>query len=481
MGAVLLSPIYLLLHLYLAIRILSWFSAIGGPMGSTGFAIVFTILFTLVTISPLLGAFTRGSFKRAAKQLSNYWLGVLLYLSLFLLLSDLIRILFCLATQQPLFLFAWSSESADTVSRTAAVVGDAAVFAAAAFLSIYGILHARQVKKVTYSVKVPKSGAFSVSKNETAETMSMQNPGANTVCVCKAQGNTKLKIALVADLHLGYSVGLPQIKKIADIIREMEPDLIVFAGDLFDNEFAAIGQPEECARVLASLKSTYGSFACWGNHDVEELIFAGFTFHSKEEKVFGSPQMNEFLKVSGIRILEDETLLIDNAFYLTGRLDASCQKSNGSPGHCTKQIQHKPHISASAHTQEESTAYPQPDDSNFCRSASGKSVIGRKTPAELTAELDPKKPHIVIDHQPSELPDLAAAGVDLVLSGHTHDGQLFPASLTTRIGWKNSHGKLCIGNMTSIVTSGAGIWGPAMRVGTNNEVVEVSVSFSDKA
>ncbi|MCD8348029.1 MAG: metallophosphoesterase [Lachnospiraceae bacterium] len=437
MGAVLLSPLYLLLHLYLAIRILSWFSAIGGPMGSIWISILFLIPFVLVTVSPLLGAFTHGRFKRAMKQLSNYWLGILLYLALFLLLSDFIRILFCLASHRPFCLFAWSRESADTLgtfSRTAAITVGAVIFAATAFLSVYGILHARQVKKVTYSVKVSKNCAFFVSKTETTETISAQKSGADTVSVCKALGNTKLKIALVADLHLGYSVGLPQIKKIAAIIREMEPDFIVFAGDLFDNEFTAIRQPEECARVLASLKSTYGSFACWGNHDVEELIFAGFTFHSKEKKEFGSPQMNQFLKASGIRILEDETLLINNAFYLTGRLDASCEQTTG-----------------------------------------------RKTPAELTAGLDPEKPHIVIDHQPSELPELAAAGIDLALSGHTHDGQLFPASLTTRIGWKNSCGKLCIGNMTSIVTSGAGIWGPAMRIGTNNEVVKLSVLFSNRA
>ncbi|MCD8074754.1 MAG: metallophosphoesterase [Lachnospiraceae bacterium] len=481
MGAVLLSPLYLLLHLYLAIRILSWFSAIGGPMSKTWGSILFLIPFVLVTVSPLLGAFTHGRLKRVTKQISNYWLGILLYLALFLLLSDLVRMLFCLATQRPFFLFAWNSESTDTFSRTATVVGDAIVFTATALLSIYGIVHARQVKKVTYSVKIPKSCELFISKSEHTETISAQKPGADTVCVRKTQHNAKLKIALVADLHLGYSVGLPQIRKIADVIREMEPDLIVFAGDIFDNEFAAIKQPEECARILASLKSTYGSFACWGNHDVEELIFAGFTFHSKETKVFGSPQMNQFLEASGIRILEDETLLIDNAFYLTGRLDASCQKSGKASVRRIRQRQSKSRISSSAHTQEESFAYPQPDDSNFCRSASSKPVTGRKTPAELTAGLDPEKPHIVIDHQPSELPELAAAGADLVLSGHTHDGQLFPASLTTRIGWKNSRGKLCIGNMTSIVTSGAGVWGPAMRVGTNNEVVELFVSFSEKA
>ena len=75
-----------------------------------------------------------------------------------------------------------------------------------------------------------------------------------------------------------------------------------------------------------------------------------------------------------------------------------------------------------------------------------------------------------MDHQPGELSEASDAGVDLDLSGHTHDGQMFPANLVS-IFSGNACGVLKKGAMTSIVTSGAGVWGPAMRVGTNNEVV----------
>ena len=144
------------------------------------------------------------------------------------------------------------------------------------------------------------------------------------------------------------------------------------------------------------------------------------------------PRMDQFLIDANIRLLKDETVLIDDAFYLIGRLDASCRQKSG---------------------------------------------IIRKTATELLQSLDASHPVLVIDHQPSELSELAAAGADLVLSGHTHDGQLFPGNITTRIGWKNSCGKLVLGNMTSIVTSGVGVWGPAMRIGTDSEVVEVDVAF----
>ena len=110
--------------------------------------------------------------------------------------------------------------------------------------------------------------------------------------------------------------------------------------------------------------------------------------------------------------------------------------------------------------------------------AEKKSGTTRLTPAELLRGLDRSKPLIVMDHQPSSLPELSEAGADLVLSGHTHDGQIFPGNLTTRIGWLNSYGKLILGSMTSIVTSGAGIWGPAMRVGTSSEIAEIVVKFN---
>ncbi|MCD8021911.1 MAG: hypothetical protein LUF30_02655 [Lachnospiraceae bacterium] len=94
-----------------------------------------------------------------------------------------------------------------------------------------------------------------------------------------------------------------------------------------------------------------------------------------------------------------------------------------------------------------------------------------------STRINPDKPFLVIDHQPSQLNELAAAGADLILSGHTHDGQMFPANLITRLGWMNSYGKLEIGTATSIVTSGAGTWGPPIRIGTHNEVVEILVTF----
>ena len=60
----------------------------------------------------------------------------------------------------------------------------------------------------------------------------------------------------------------------------------------------------------------------------------------------------------------------------------------------------------------------------------------RKTFSEITEPLDPSLPIIVMDHQPGELSEASDAGVDLDLSGHTHDGQMFPANLVVHFSGK---------------------------------------------
>ena len=87
-------------------------------------------------------------------------------------------------------------------------------------------------------------------------------------------------------------------------------------------------------------------------------------------------------------------------------------------------------------------------------------------------------PVLVIDHEPRELQDLAGAGVDMDLCGHTHDGQVFPGNIMIRFFWENACGYLKKGNMHNIVTSGVGLFGPNMRVGTKSEICDVNIHFN---
>ena len=146
-------------------------------------------------------------------------------------------------------------------------------------------------------------------------------------------------------------------------------------------------------------------------------------------------EMEAFLKKSNIKLLQDETQLVDQAFYMIGRRDDSKPGTkNGS----------------------------------------------RKSIKELMEGVDQTKPVLLVDHQPKELQEIADAGVDVDLSGHTHDGQMFPGNLLIGMIWENACGYLQKGDMHSIVTSGVGIWGPAMRVGTDSEIAVIHITFNPK-
>ena len=214
-------------------------------------------------------------------------------------------------------------------------------------------------------------------------------------------------------------------------INAQDPDIVCIAGDIFDNDYDAISDPEGVCNALKSIKSRYGVYACWGNHDLDEPILAGFTFGGKK-KDQADPRMEQLLRDANIHLLTDEAELIDDKFYVVGRNDSSRTHKLGGQ---------------------------------------------RLSPAQLTKDLDLDKPIIFIDHQPKQLQETADAGADLDLCGHTHDGQIFPGNLFIHLFWENSFGYLKKDKMHNIVTSGVGVWGPDMRVGTNCEICPITVHF----
>ena len=68
-------------------------------------------------------------------------------------------------------------------------------------------------------------------------------------------------------------------------INAQDPDLVVIAGDIFDNNYDALKNPDKIARTLRGIKSNYGVYACYGNHDIQEKILAGFTFSHDKKKM----------------------------------------------------------------------------------------------------------------------------------------------------------------------------------------------------
>ncbi|MBD2847705.1 metallophosphoesterase [Paenibacillus sp. IB182496] len=96
---------------------------------------------------------------------------------------------------------------------------------------------------------------------------------------------------------------------------------------------------------------------------------------------------------------------------------------------------------------------------------------------EAMTGTDPALPLILLDHQPVELGEARAAGIDLMLSGHTHRGQIFPGNLLTGLLFENHWGHLEQGNFHSVVSAGFGFWGPPIRLGSRSEIVRIELTF----
>ena len=389
MLAVILAPFYLVLNYYLYRRSLSWLTVCIHMIHPEKIRFCYRILYWITGFSLLIAfVLPQSRIQRIFKILSNYWIGIF-FCALFLAAAGDLIGLFIPRKDQ-------------SILAAAGVM----ILAAVMIFTVYGSIHARQIDTMDYAVTVDKACA----------------------------GRKELKVALAADLHLGYNSGLSQVKKMVKQINRGKPDLVCIAGDIFDNEFRAVKDPEKIEKELRKIQSTYGTYACWGNHDIGEKILGGFTFGTKKASD-NDRQMKEFLSRSGIRLLDDKTILIDGAFYLAGRKDPSKARKIGEL---------------------------------------------RRGAKDLLKDCDLTKPVIVMDHEPKEFKQLSEAGADLDLSGHTHDGQIFPGNLVTGMMWENSCGYKKIGNMHSVVTSGAGVWGPPLRVGTKSEVCQITVRFSGK-
>lgn len=393
----LIIPVYILLNLYILHRVHKWLTACSGHFHSKWFVIPYITVYTLLALS-LLFAFLLPScgLQIFIKKLSNYWLGSFLYILLFIMIADILRIVLKhIPGKLHNYLFSRIGYIFVGILLTSLVVG----------FSIYGSFHAKVIKVHPYEVTIEKSCS---NRNE-------------------------LKVVLLADLHLGYNYGKREISRMVTKVNAQNPDLVLIAGDIFDNEYDAVQDPERIAEKLSEMKSTYGTYGVFGNHDVSERLLGGFSVSLDADEVRDS-RFDTFAEKANITILDDESVCIDDAFYLVGRMDAS------KPGDGTK---------------------------------------NRMAPEEILKDLDKSKPILVMEHQPKQLQELSDAGADMQLCGHTHDGQLFPGNLLLGLIWENPCGYLQKGNLHSIVTSGVGIWGPAMRTGTDSEICPITIHFSD--
>lgn len=120
-------------------------------------------------------------------------------------------------------------------------------------------------------------------------------------------------------------------------------------------------------------------------------------------------------------------------------------------------------------------SYAEIDSTCYIVGRDDRSNPRRKALAELVVDLDKSKPIILLDHQPYDLDEAEACGIDFQFSGHTHQGQVWPISDITKLIYEKDHGYLTRGKTHIFVSSGIGIWGGKFRIGTQSEYVVVKM------
>ena len=226
-----------------------------------------------------------------------------------------------------------------------------------------------------------------------------------------------VRIAVVSDLHLGHIVDNKYLNILVDRINKMNVDLILLPGDVIDDSVEPFIN-QGMAEIMSSMKSRLGIYAVLGNHE----YYGG--------------QIDSYVKLMndhGMHVLMDQHVLVDNDIQIVGRKD---------------------------------------------RMAESLGINGRLRVEELLADLNPTLPIIMMDHQPHQLDAIASAGVDVLLSGHTHRGQMMPFHWITGRLFEIDWGYLRKGNLHAVVSSGFGTWGPPIRLGSRSEIIELSISFN---
>lgn len=396
MLALILSPFYVAIIYWVCRRWYKFVSALNIKNKRLDFWLkhfswsmfLLTIFIGLAFILPEDNFLRRPLFKIGA-----YWLGISLYLILYVAVIDLLRWIY-----SKIFKDKYNEFYARTICTLLIII-------LTAVTSIYGIINAKIVRTTEYDITINKDG-----------------------------GNFKeMTIAMFGDPQFGYNIGEYHLKQAVDIINKNDVDIVCVVGDIFDNQYSAIKNPDKLIDLFNQIKSKYGMYAVLGNHDVEEPILCGFTFNDETlENKLASKEMLDFIRKSGMVLLYDENVIINDSVNLYGRAD-----------------QERPNLG------------------NFTRKESG----------ELFKEVDVSKPIMVLDHEPREYDELEKAGVDLMMAGHTHDGQLWPTKIATDIIWENPYGLWVKNAFHAITTSGLGLFGPNMRVGTIAEVCIIHVKF----
>lgn len=234
------------------------------------------------------------------------------------------------------------------------------------------------------------------------------------IAIDKSTGTSApLTIAVASDIHLGNIVGNRHLRRMVAEINGMQPDIILLAGDVLDDSIEPFLR-NNMSEQLKQLKARHGVYAVLGNHEYYGGSIAEYT-----------RQMASI----GIKVLQDEVIEVAGT-YIVGRKDKTAESMEAG---------------------------------------------GRASVSTLLEGLDLSRPVIMMDHQPTGFAAAAEAGVDVMLSGHTHRGQIAPNHWITKRLFELDWGYLRKEQLHVVVSSGYGTWGPPIRWASRSELIKLTV------
>lgn len=237
----------------------------------------------------------------------------------------------------------------------------------------------------------------------------------NTSKQIRAEG---YRVALIADVHFGVSLSMDEFAEKCAEISAQNVDVVILCGDIVDNSTTE-HQMRFVFGELGRIKSTYGVYYVYGNHDRPMRLLSS---------EYSAQQLDEAIEQSGITILRDEVVKINDELVLVGREDRSQQ--------------------------------------------------GRQEIATLVSDADSSDFILVADHQPNQYEQNSQACVDLVVSGHTHGGQIFPLNIVFDVFGINDgvYGNYQLSDNTqAIVSSGFAGWSYPFKTAAPSEYVIIDI------
>lgn len=377
--------IFILLIAYGAINFYIFFRGLhaipSGSMWRTWFSLIFWGVASTFILARILERVYPSLLSGIITWIGSFWLGFMLFFFLAVVLIDLLRLVDSFLHFFPPSIYANIVQT--KLITLFAVVGLSVLFVTVSFINA----RIPRIKELNLTISKPNA-----------------TPG-------------DLVIVMASDIHLGTIIAQRKANRLVEKINAMKPDLVLFAGDIVDEDLAPVinnnlGEP------LSQIRSRLGVYGITGNH----------------EYIGGVEPAVNYLEKHGIQMLRDTAVLIENHLYLVGRDDRDKPLFTGKP---------------------------------------------RKETEELLAKIDTSFPVILMDHQPFNLARHALMGIDLQLSGHTHDGQLWPLTYLIDAIYEVSWGYKLIENTHFYVSSGYGTWGPPLRLGNRPEIVKINVRFTD--